>query len=1096
MNPLKHLVGAAIALIITGYFFALLFQPEWIEEAAADSEQAREAENLRLAASSIADAPFQYPVTVDYNEGESANWWPKGQSPLLEELVSDGLLPDVHERVGSEPLVLEGPDGIGNYGGTWLRLGTSRSDVLGFASSRLAAPTPVRWSTGGYPIQAHVIRDWEHSRDYRQWTLYLRQGVRWSDGHPLTTADHLFDYQARVELSLPPNRILFAGAQEGTVEAPDRYTLVFNFPVPNPLFLEQLASEVRFFRPSHYLRNYLPRSGDPSLIEYERSKRGLPNSRTLYRELSGIGNPELPSLSPWIYPQDQRSGPWVYIRNPYFWAVDTAGNQLPYIDQIQFDERSRQLLVSSAYEGGVSMQQRHLRFDDYSLLMANRDTYGYSVYHWTDAGTPWAIWPNINRRILPNDKSSQWKADFLGNRDFRRALSLGINRLEIIDAYFAGVGEPAQPAPYPGSPYFDTELMQRFTDYDPDKANQLLDAIGLDQRDSEGFRTFPDGSRMTWYIDYGGFIDRGPTPFIVEAWRDLGLRTIERQRSAGLLNTERRALLQDFRIWDVFNIPLLEVNAFLPANGRNSTAMAYGNWFERGGMEGFEIGGDGVLVRAPEKAGPVWRAMDLYRQSLTEVNEEDRIRLFKEVMAIAADEVWAIGINTPPPVLTIVRDGFRNVATTGMSAFTFLTISNFGPETYFFDQPPPLTHSSAERLKDWIIAAVSSNVSYTADESHAGMQIQPATVTSAKDRFSWIAWAIAAGLFMSLLYAGARYPFIGRRLLVLVPTLFVMSIGIFWIIQIPPGDYIQIRIAELEAEGNVDAIEEVRELRELFHLDDSTVVQYLRWSGLYWFVSYQSKDTGLLQGNLGRSMETLQPVNNMVGDRLLLTLAISIGTILFTYAIALPIGIYSAVRQYSAGDYIFTIIGFLGLCIPNFLLALLLLYFSSQYLGIDATGLFSPEYATQPEWSPGKFIDLLKHIWIPIVVVGTAGTAGMIRVMRGNLLDELRKPYVTTARAKGVKPLPLLINYPVRLAINPFVSGIGSIFPRMVSGEAIVAIVISLPTVGPMLLQALLNQDMYMAGSLLMFLSVLGVLGTLVSDLLLMACDPRIRVEQ
>jgi len=294
----------------------------------------------------------------------------------------------------------------------------------------------------------------------------------------------------------------------------------------------------------------------------------------------------------------------------------------------------------------------------------------------------------------------------------------------------------------------------------------------------------------------------------------------------------------------------------------------------------------------------------------------------------------------------------------------------------------------------------------------------------------------------------------------------------------------------------VSAAEEVEELRELFHLDEPVFMQYLRWTGLYWFVSFRPEDTGLLQGNLGRSMATLQPVNEMVGDRLLLTILISIGTILFTYAMAIPIGIYSAIRQYSVGDYFFTIVGFLGLCIPNFLLALLLMYFSSRFLGIDATGLFSPEYAMQPEWSMGKFLDLLKHIWIPVVVVGTSGTAGMIRVMRGNLLEELRKPYVVTARAKGVRPASLILRYPVRLAINPFISGIGSIFPRLVSGEAIVAIVISLPTVGPMLLTALLSQDMYMAGSLLMFLSVLGVIGTLVSDLLLMACDPRIRVEQ
>jgi peptide/nickel transport system permease protein len=236
-------------------------------------------------------------------------------------------------------------------------------------------------------------------------------------------------------------------------------------------------------------------------------------------------------------------------------------------------------------------------------------------------------------------------------------------------------------------------------------------------------------------------------------------------------------------------------------------------------------------------------------------------------------------------------------------------------------------------------------------------------------------------------------------------------------------------------------------------------------------------------------------VNSIVGDRLLLTVFISLGTILFTWVLAIPIGIYSAVRQYSIGDYTFTSLGILGMCIPNFLLALLLGYFGKSFLGIDMTGLFSPQFAAQPYWNIAKVIDLLKHIWVPVVVIGVSGTAGMIRVMRGNLLDELKRPYVTTALAKGVRPMKLLLKYPVRLALNPFISTIGGLFPALVSGGAVVAIVLSLPTVGPLLLGALLSEDMYMAGSLLMVLSLLGIVGTLVSDLLLLWLDPRIRME-
>ena len=235
-------------------------------------------------------------------------------------------------------------------------------------------------------------------------------------------------------------------------------------------------------------------------------------------------------------------------------------------------------------------------------------------------------------------------------------------------------------------------------------------------------------------------------------------------------------------------------------------------------------------------------------------------------------------------------------------------------------------------------------------------------------------------------------------------------------------------------------------------------------------------------------MQTGQDVNLLVGDRLLLTVLIAAGTILFTWIVALPIGVYSAVRQCGLGDSIVSVIGFVGMAVPNFLLALVLMAL------VGVSGLFSAEYAAQPEWTWGKVVDLLGHVWIPIVVLGTGGTAAMIRVMRANLLEELSKPYVTVARAKGVRPLKLLVKDPVRLAINPFVSGIGGLLPQLVSGGAIVAIVLSLPTVGPLLLEALFLEDMDLAGSMLMVLSVLGIVGTLLSDLLLMAVDPRIRM--
>ena len=269
----------------------------------------------------------------------------------------------------------------------------------------------------------------------------------------------------------------------------------------------------------------------------------------------------------------------------------------------------------------------------------------------------------------------------------------------------------------------------------------------------------------------------------------------------------------------------------------------------------------------------------------------------------------------------------------------------------------------------------------------------------------------------------------------------------------------------------------MRRWRPPFH------VQYFKW--LF----------GMFHGELGMSLEWDRPVGELIGERILLTTIISIATLLVTWAIAIPIGIYSAVRQYSLPDYCFTFMGFIGLATPNFLLALVFMYIGYAIFDVSAGGLFSPEYQNAA-WSVGKVMDLIAHLWIPVIVIGTSGTAGLIRVMRGNLLDELRKQYVMTARAKGVAYWRLLLKYPVRVALNPLVSTIGWVLPGIVSGATITSVVLGLPTTGPLLLRALMNQDMYLAGSMVMMLSILTLIGTLLSDILLLVVDPRIRYEE
>lgn len=329
-----------------------------------------------------------------------------------------------------------------------------------------------------------------------------------------------------------------------------------------------------------------------------------------------------------------------------------------------------------------------------------------------------------------------------------------------------------------------------------------------------------------------------------------------------------------------------------------------------------------------------------------------------------------------------------------------------------------------------------------------------------------------------------------QRILILIPTLIVISLVTFAIIKLPPGDFLSNRIDELKSQGDTAALEKVVFLRRQYGLDKPFMEQYGVWVGAW---PSEEGYSGLLQGDWGWSFEYDLPVKDVVGDRLLLSFILNFSIILFTWIVAFPIGAYAATHQYSWSDYGLTLLGYVGLATPNFLLALVLMYFANVEFGLAVGGIMDPEYLGQP-WSVAKMLSVLQHLWIPVIVIGTSGTAGMIRRLRANLLDELQKQYVVTARAKGMPQFRLLMKYPMRMALNPFIADIGSLLPSVISGSAIVAVVLSLQTSGPMLLDALSSQDQYLAGSFLMFLALLAVIGTFISDLLLAALDPRIRL--
>lgn len=327
------------------------------------------------------------------------------------------------------------------------------------------------------------------------------------------------------------------------------------------------------------------------------------------------------------------------------------------------------------------------------------------------------------------------------------------------------------------------------------------------------------------------------------------------------------------------------------------------------------------------------------------------------------------------------------------------------------------------------------------------------------------------------------FAYILRRLLIMVPTLFLISIISFAALQLPPGDYLTSYAAQLTTQGEYIDQQSLNSLRERYGLGEPVYVQYSKW--IYGIVT---------RGDWGQSMEWQRPVKDLIWEALGLTVALAVFSLLISWLIAIPMGVYSATHQYSLPDYAMSIFSFLGVGVPAFMWALIIMYFAQTQLGLNVGGLFSEKYLSAP-WSLDKVVDLFKHLWIPAVIVAIENTAGELRTTRANLLDEVNKPYVELARAKGLSERKLLWKYPVRVALNPFFSTVGWSLANRISSITLMSVVLSLQTTGPMQLRALMSQDMYLAGSILVLLSALTVIGTLVSDILLAWVDPRIRLE-
>lgn len=1080
---------------------------------------------------------------VDYAEGESADWYPKGESPMLAELVEQGKLPPVAERVGPEPLVVEGVDGIGNYGGT-LAMGTSnlnqdpgfRIYYVGFA----------RWSPQGMPLVPYLARSWDISDDQTTFTFHLRKGLRWSDGHPFTSEDVMFAYhhgmgvvqyykKLKKGLNVGPPGLPCGLKIDTKVEAPDAYTVRFTFAEPYGIFPYKLSTFLgeRFFHyPKHYLsqfwfdydedmseyndpeiqtradlfRNLVPEGhhlrkyyqehaeefgsfGDIEIIERVVAEKNLPNAKALWGQINSFNNPECPRMSPWIVRHQALTPPFEYVRNPYFPVVDTQGNQLPYTDRLFMEAKDAKMLDVAVAQGNFSFHPFVDGFIDYTYMMSQREAGDYDIHHWYSAdSTKFTIQFNTNRRGPAGEKEWKNKRELFTDVRFRRAMSLAIDRQSIIDALYSGIGEPAQNMPRKESLFYDEEALYKYTEHDPEEANRLLDEAGYTQRDSEGFRTFKDGSKMMLIFTILDPLWEGMARFIIDDWAEVGVRAYLVVQSRTLFDMAMRQQTYDIYTWTGNNeyYPLLDPRFFVPGT-QCGYAPAFAQWYGRlgRGQTPAEIKALGLeTVKQPPPGGVIDRVYKIYQRACRESDPKKQAEIFAEAIDLTADSVWAIGVVSAPPTLAVVKNDLRNVPKMVVSAWDFLTPTNAYPETFYLEEPSNPEAVTGELQRQIVEAQYeqeSARIETTLTEKDGGLI---GTV---------IAWAFALVVILFIIHACLRRPYLARRLLLMVPTLFIISVIVFTMIQLPDGDFITNRIAMLESQGQSVDPEEIEQIKNMFYMNDPQVVRYMKWMGLKWFVTFDQQDKGLLQGFMGYSMQTQRPVNSMIGDRLLLTMLIASMTILFMWAVSMPLGLYCAVKQYSLADYLLTFIGFLGMCIPNFVLALFFIYLAQTQFGLRISGLFSPEFAADPTWSWAKIVDLLKHLWVPVIVSAAAGTGGGIRGTRANMLDELRKPYVRTALAKGVHPLKVFIKYPFRMTLNPFVSGIGNIFPMLVSGGALIAIVLSLPTIGPLQLEAVIIQDMYMAGSMMMMFTLLGVIGTLVSDLLLLVLDPRIR---
>jgi len=596
------------------------------------------------------------------------------ESPLLAARAKSGALPPVAERVAEEPLVITPPEQMGPYGGTWTRLGTNVGDV-GVFSARIAYEFPLRWDAMARRVLPNLVVRWEAEDGGRAYTLRLRRGVRWSDGDPFDADDILFWYEhimLNKELTPVMPRDLRHGGRAPEVERVDACTVRFRFAEPHGLFPQRLASEMWAEQmvncPSHYLKRFHADFVPKADLERQAKARQFDFWYQLYGDKADWRNPEAPRLWAWVLKVPPPAQPVVFERNPYYWKVDPEGRQLPYIDRVTFEMFDVEVINQKAVAGELGMQGRHLNFENYPLFMQNRRTarHPYRVLHWLDAcGGRNAVGLNLNHRdpVLRG---------LIREPDFRKALSLAIDRQELNEVWYFGIGRPRQMCPPPASPFYDRAYEQAYVAHDPEEAGRLLDGLGLAKRDGEGYRVGPGGRTVTLWIEATAWTGTKELELIATYWRDIGIKAEFRSLARPLFYTRKLALLHDVGSWGGADeqYPIMDPRWFLPYSPESIHAIGCARWFASGGRSG------------EEPVGDMARCVELYRQIERTADEAEQVRLFREILDLNRRNLWVIGTVGEVPMIYLAQERFRNVPDVAVFGWVCRTPGNTAPECY------------------------------------------------------------------------------------------------------------------------------------------------------------------------------------------------------------------------------------------------------------------------------------------------------------------------------------------------------------------------------------------------------------------------------